>query len=96
MFDLCCVDLEMELGLSHEAIAQLQKEEEVEEKAKKVTKDLEHKDISVEIYHRSVENMFNMLMPCLSNIDIMHRCSSRCLGIRFRLKRTSLRRQLWG
>lgn len=39
----------MELGLSHEAITQLQKEkEEMEEKAEKVTRDLERKDISIE------------------------------------------------
>ena len=46
MFDMCCADLETELSLSREAVAQLQKEkEEAEEIAEKVTSDLECKDV---------------------------------------------------
>ena len=45
-YNLSCVDLEMELGLSYEAVAQLQKEkEEAEEKNERVAADLEHKYI---------------------------------------------------
>jgi hypothetical protein len=44
VFHLSCAHLETELGLSHEAIAQLQKEKEVEERAERVTKDLECKN----------------------------------------------------
>ena len=91
MLDMCCADLEIELDLSREVVSQLQKEkEEAELKAEKVTRGLERKDTFVEICRRSIQNMFNMLMPYLQNTDIMCRHSSRCSRIRCRPRRTSL------
>lgn len=49
----------MELGLSLEAIAQLQKE-----KTEKVTADSERKSAFCGICSRSVRGMFNMLLLC--------------------------------
>jgi hypothetical protein len=57
---LSCADLETELGLSGEAVAQLQKEEEAEEKADKVTRDLERKNSFCRIRSCGVRDTFNM------------------------------------
>ena len=91
MFDLSCADLKIELGLSHVAVAQLQKEEKAEERTKKVTKDLEREDIFFKIYSRSMRNMFNMLLLCLQSIDIMHRRNSMSSGRGCSPRKTSAR-----
>lgn len=63
MFDKHRKDLEIELRLSRKAVAQLQKErEEVEGKAKKVTEDLEPKNVFCRIYCCSAGGLFNMLL----------------------------------
>ena len=55
--------LETELGLSREAIAQLQKEkEEAEEKTNRVMRDLEGEGIFYRTYSHSARSMFNMLL----------------------------------
>ena len=59
------VGLETELSLSHEAIAQLQKEkEEAEEKTNRVMRDLEGEGIFCRNHSRSARNMYNMSSPC--------------------------------
>ena len=73
-------------------VAQLQKEKEkAEERAEKVTKDLEREDIFFKIYSCSMRNMFNMLLLCLQSIDIMHRRNSMSSGHGCSPRKTSAR-----